>query len=58
VEKPEGKRPLGRSRHNLVANIKMYLGEKACGSIGWIGLAQVRGNLKRLMTVVRNLRAP
>jgi hypothetical protein len=33
VEKPEGKRPLGRPRHRLVDNIKMDLRE-----IGWDGM--------------------
>jgi hypothetical protein len=33
VEKPEGKRPLGRPRHRRVDNIKIYLRE-----IGWDGL--------------------
>jgi hypothetical protein len=33
VEKPEGKRPLGRPRRKWVNNIKMYLRE-----LGWDGL--------------------
>jgi hypothetical protein len=33
VGKPEGKRPLGRSRRRWVDNIRMYL-----GGMGWSGL--------------------
>jgi hypothetical protein len=39
VGKPEGKRPLGRSRHRWVDNIKMHLGEVGWGDVDWIGLA-------------------
>jgi hypothetical protein len=37
VGKPEGKRPLGRSRRRWMDNIKMDLGE-----IEWVGLTQDR----------------
>jgi hypothetical protein len=33
VEKPEGKRPLGRPRHRWVDNIKMDLVEKGLGEL-------------------------
>jgi hypothetical protein len=36
VEKPELKRPLGRSRHKWKDNIKMYLQKEGCGR--WTGL--------------------
>jgi hypothetical protein len=39
VEKPEGKRPLGRSRREWEANIKMDHQEKECGNMDWIELA-------------------
>jgi len=42
VGKPEGKRPLGRSKHRWVANIRMDLQEVGCGYMDWIGLAQDR----------------
>jgi hypothetical protein len=42
VEKPEGKRPLGRLRHRWVDNIRMDLGEMGLGDVDWIGLAQDR----------------
>jgi hypothetical protein len=42
VGKPEGKRPLGRSRHRWVDNIKMGLREIGWGGMDWIDLAQDR----------------
>ena len=44
-EKPEGKRPLGRSRRKWVDNIRMDLQEVGFGSREWIELAQDRGRL-------------
>jgi hypothetical protein len=35
LEKPEGKRPLGRPRHRWVYNIKMDFGRD---EMGWCGL--------------------
>jgi hypothetical protein len=40
VGKPEGKRPLGRSKHRWKDNIKMELREIGWGSTDWIDLAQ------------------
>jgi hypothetical protein len=42
VGKPEGKRPLGRSRRRWVYNIKMDLGDLGWGDVDWIGLTQYR----------------
>jgi hypothetical protein len=42
VGKPEGKRPLGRSRCRWGDNIKMDLQEVECGNMDLIGLAQDR----------------
>jgi hypothetical protein len=39
VGKPEGKRPLGRTSHRSVDNIKMDLGVIGLGGKGWIDLA-------------------
>jgi hypothetical protein len=36
--KPEGKRPLGRTRSRGEDNIKMYLKEVGCGGMDWIDL--------------------
>jgi hypothetical protein len=42
VGRPEGRRPLGRSRHRLEDNIKMDLQEVGWGDMDWIGMAQDR----------------
>ena len=41
VEKPEGKKPLGRPRRRWEDNIKMDLQEVGCGGMDWIELAQI-----------------
>jgi hypothetical protein len=54
--KPEGKRPLGRSRRRWEDNIKMNLREIAwCGG-EWINLAQDKGLWRALMKAVKNYR--
>jgi hypothetical protein len=59
VEKPEGKRPLGRPRRRKVDNIRMYLGEVGCGDVDWIGLAKDRNRWRRaVVNSVLNLRVP
>ena len=42
VEKPEGKRPLGRPRRRWEDNIKMDLQEVGCEGMDWIDVAQNR----------------
>jgi hypothetical protein len=42
VVKPEGKRPLGRSRRRWEDNIKMAHQELRCGGIDWIELTLER----------------
>jgi len=42
VEKPEGRRPLGRPRRRWADNIRMALQEVGCVYMDWIGLAQDR----------------
>jgi hypothetical protein len=55
VGKPEGKRPLGRTRRRWEDNIMMDLqGVGWCED--WIGLAQDRDNWRALLSAVRNLR--
>jgi hypothetical protein len=50
VAKPEGKRPLRRSRCRWEDNIKMDLREMVFGGVDWIHLAQDRiGNFCRLL---------
>jgi hypothetical protein len=40
VGKPEGKRPLGRPRHEWEDGIRMDLKEIGLGSVEWIQMAQ------------------
>ena len=56
VGKPEGRRPLGRSRRRWVDNIRMYLQEVECGYMDWIGLAQDRDSWRTFVSAVMNLR--
>jgi hypothetical protein len=42
VGKPEGKRPLGRSRRRWENNIRMVLREIGWGGMDWIYLVQDR----------------
>jgi hypothetical protein len=42
VEKREGKKPFGRSRHRWEDSIKMDLSEIGWGGMDWIDLAQDR----------------
>jgi hypothetical protein len=60
VGKPEGKRPLGRTRRRLEDNItrRMDLQEVGCGCEDWIGLAQDRDRWRAPVSAVRNLRVP
>jgi len=58
VEKPEGKRPLGRPRLRWVDNIRLALQEMGCGYVDWIGLAQDRDRWRTLVNAVMNLRVP
>ena len=58
VEKPEGKRPLGRPRHRWEDNIVMDLQEVGCGGMDWIELAQDRDRWQALVNAVMNLQVP
>jgi len=57
VGKPEGKRPLGRSRRRWV-DIRIDLQEVGCGYVDWIRLAQDRDRWRTLVNAVMNLRVP
>jgi hypothetical protein len=52
VGKPEGKRPLGRTRHRREDNIKIDLRDIGWGGMDWIDLAQDRDQWKALVNTV------
>jgi hypothetical protein len=54
VEKPEGRRPLGRPRRRCEEEIRMDPGEISLGE--WIGLAQDRDQWLVLVSTEINLR--
>jgi hypothetical protein len=58
VGKPEGKRPLGRTRHRWEDNIKMDLQEVGCEGMGWMELPQDRVRWRALVNALMNLRVP
>jgi hypothetical protein len=58
VGKPDGKRPLGRSRRRWEDNIKMYLQEVVCESMDWIDWLQDRDRWWALVNAVMNLLVP
>jgi hypothetical protein len=51
VEKPEGRRPLGRLRRRRLHNIRMDLVEVGWGDVDWFGLAQDRDRWRALVTM-------
>jgi hypothetical protein len=58
VEKPEGRRPLGRPRRRWEDNNKMDLREVGWGGMDWINLAQDSDRWRALVNAVMNLRVP
>jgi hypothetical protein len=58
VEKPKGRRPLGRLRCKCLDNIRVDLVEVGWGDVDWIGLAQDRDRWRGFVNSVLNLRVP
>jgi hypothetical protein len=57
VERPEGRRPLGRPRRRWEDTIKMDLEDMGWG-MDWIELAQGRSRWRDVVNTVMNLRVP
>jgi hypothetical protein len=57
VGRPEGKRPLGRSRRRWEVNIKTDLREIGIEGANWIQLAQDRVQWRASVNTVMNLRS-
>jgi hypothetical protein len=58
VEKPEGKRPLGRPRRRGVDNNKMNFTEIRWNDMDWIDLAEDMNQWRALVDTVMNFRVP
>jgi hypothetical protein len=58
VERPEGKRPLGRSRRMWEDNIKLDLREIGIEGANWVQLALDRVQWLAFVKTVMNLRVP
>jgi hypothetical protein len=56
IEKPEGKRPLGRSKHRWEDNTKMGLRDIGMDVINWIHVVEGRGRRRALVNMVMNFR--
>jgi hypothetical protein len=58
VERPEGKRPLGRPRRRWEDDTEMDLREIGIDEANWIQLAQDRVRWRACVNTVMNLRVP
>jgi len=58
VGKPEGKRPLGRSKHKWENNIGMDIWELGYEIMNWINVIQYRDQWQALVDTALNLRVP
>jgi hypothetical protein len=56
VERPEGRRPLGRPRRRWEDNIKIDLKEVEWRVVGWISVALDRDRWRAVVNAVMNLR--
>jgi hypothetical protein len=58
VGKPEGKRPLGRTRRRWQNNIKLDLQEVGGGYGDWMELARDRETWRALVSTLMNFQVP
>jgi hypothetical protein len=56
--KPEGKRPLGRTRRRWEDNIDMVHQDVGCGIMDWIELVEDRDSWRAVVNAVMHLRVP
>jgi hypothetical protein len=56
VRKPEGKRPLGRTRRRWDSGIRMDLREMGLGCVKWVHLAQGRDQWRAPVNTALNSR--
>jgi hypothetical protein len=56
--KPEGKRPLEKSKYRWVYNIKIDFGERELGGVERIGLAQDKDKWRALVNAVMKIPVP
>ena len=58
MERPEGRKLLGRPRLTWEDNIKIDHQEVGWGGMDWIDLAEVRDRRRTVVNAVMNLRVP
>jgi hypothetical protein len=58
LDQPTGKRPLRKSRHRWVGNIKMNLRKREWDGIDWINLAQERDKWRAPVNTEINIWVP
>jgi len=58
VGKPEGKRPLGRTRRRCDGNVRMTLRENGCEVVDWTRLGQDSNQWRARENTEMNLRVP
>jgi hypothetical protein len=58
VGKPEGKRPVGRTRRTWEDNIRIDLRKIGWEVVDWIHLSQNRERWRAVVNMVMNLRVP
>jgi hypothetical protein len=58
IERPEGKKPLGRPRRRWEYNVKMDLRDIGIDEVNWIQLAQDSVQWRAFVKTVMNLRVP